>query len=189
MLLSVTVTGPLPANPTRQHRQAKGFARDDFHIDYDRRQVTCPQGATSISWSDQRKAGGTPLARIHFAATDCAACPLRAKCTTATNGKCGRSLTLLPREQQEVLAKRREEQQTEEWKKRYDIRAGVEGTISQAVRRTGIRRTRYTSLSKTHLGNVLAATAINIIRLDAWLTQTPLGGTRTSHLARLELAA
>ncbi|SCE54393.1 Transposase DDE domain-containing protein, partial [Streptomyces sp. di188] len=141
------------------------------------------------SWSDQRKASGTPLARIHFAVTDCAVCPLRARCTTATNGKWGRSLTLLPREQQEVLAQRRREQQTEEWKKRYDVRAGVEGTISQAVRRTRIRRTRFTGLAKTHLGNVLAATAINVIRLDAWLTETPLGQTRTSHLARLDLAA
>ncbi|MGW6674076.1 transposase [Streptomyces vinaceus] len=148
-----------------------------------------PQGATSISWSDQPKATGTPLARIHSAVTDRAACPPRAKCTTATNGEWGRGLTLPPRKRQEVLAQRREEQQTDEWKKRYDTRAGVEGTISQAVRRTGIRRTRYTTLPKTHLGNILAATAINIIRLDAWLTQTPLGGTRTSHLARLELAA
>ncbi|MFJ9842404.1 transposase, partial [Kitasatospora sp. NPDC101155] len=70
-----------------------------------------------------------------------------------------------------------------------NVRAGVEGTISQAVRRTGIRRTRYTGLAKTHLGNVLAATAINLIRLDAWLTDTPLGKTRISHLAALDLAA
>jgi hypothetical protein len=40
----VTVTGPLPANPTRQHHENEGFGRDDFHIDFDRRQVTCPQG-------------------------------------------------------------------------------------------------------------------------------------------------
>lgn len=37
----VTVSGPLRSNPTRQHRHNKGFARDDFHIDYDRQQVTC----------------------------------------------------------------------------------------------------------------------------------------------------
>ncbi|MGI8305844.1 hypothetical protein [Saccharopolyspora hattusasensis] len=35
------------------------------------------------------------------------------------------------------------------------------------------------------------ATAINLVRLDAWWTGTPLGNTRTSHLAALdfELAA
>ncbi|MEU6973956.1 transposase [Kitasatospora aureofaciens] len=36
----VTVSGPLPGNPTRQHRKSEGFDRDDFHIDFDRRQVT-----------------------------------------------------------------------------------------------------------------------------------------------------
>ncbi len=40
----ITVSGPLPGNPTRQHRQNEGFDRDDFHIDFDRRQVACPQG-------------------------------------------------------------------------------------------------------------------------------------------------
>ena len=119
---------------------------------------------------------------MHFALTDCDPCPLRPRCTKAANGKWGRSLTLEPREQQQILEQRRTKQQTDAWKQRYDTRAGVEGTISQAIRRTGIRRTRYTGLPKTRLGNVLAAAAINLIRLDAWLTGTPLGKTRTSHL-------
>ncbi|MGW4823367.1 hypothetical protein ACWEP4_31485 [Streptomyces sp. NPDC004227] len=33
----------------------------------------------------------------------------------------------------------------------------------------------------------VAATALNLTRLDAWLDETPLGRTRTSYLARLEL--
>ncbi|WP_331755672.1 transposase [Streptomyces sp. NBC_01643] len=39
----------------------------------------------------------------------------------------------------------RAEQTTEEWKARYATRAGVEGTIHQAVATTGARRTRYTT--------------------------------------------
>ncbi|WP_406419660.1 transposase [Streptomyces sp. NBC_01614] len=119
----------------------------------------------SASWSDQRKSSGTPVARVHFTAQDCGSCPVREKCTKAANGKWGRSLTLLPRGQQEALEARRREQLTDEWQQRYNIRAGVAGTISQAVRRTRIRRTRYTGLPKTHLGHVFAATAINVIRL------------------------
>ncbi|WP_244215753.1 hypothetical protein [Kitasatospora purpeofusca] len=46
----VTVGGPLPGNPTRQHRKNEGCDRDDFHIDFDRRQVTCPNGQVSASW-------------------------------------------------------------------------------------------------------------------------------------------
>ena len=36
---------------------------------------------------------------------------------------------------------------------------------------------------------MLSATAVNLIRADAWLNGTPLGTTRISHLARLDLAA
>ena len=36
-----------------------------------------------------------------------------------------------------------------------------------------------------HLAHVITATAINLIRLDAWWTATPPGRTRTSHLATL----
>ena len=46
----VTLTGPLPGNPTRQHRTQQGYARDDFRTDYDRQQVTCPQGQVSKGW-------------------------------------------------------------------------------------------------------------------------------------------
>jgi integrase len=40
-------------------------------------------------------------------------------------------------------------------------------------------------LPKTHLAHIITATAINLIRLDAWWTETPPGRTRTSHLATL----
>ncbi|SDS12077.1 Transposase [Actinoplanes derwentensis] len=168
--------------------QGERFPQSAFRIDWQSKAVTCPQGKTSISWSAQRKSSGTELARVHFAAGDCTGCPVRAECTTASvNSKWGRSLTLLPAAQQEVLEARRGEQVTEAWQQRYHIRAGVEATISQVVRHTGIRSTRYTGADKTHLGHLLAATAANIVRIDAWLTGTPLGRTRTSHLTQLDL--
>ncbi|UQA91366.1 IS1182 family transposase [Streptomyces halobius] len=188
----MTLLGPvnLDTHHGKQDDDGPDLSQRAFTIDWNQRKVTCPRGAVSVSWSDQVKSSGTPITRVQFAATDCRPCPLRSACTRASDkGRYGRSLTLLPREQQEVLEQRRQEQRTEEWKKRYDIRAGIEGTISQAVRRTGIRRTRCAGRAKTHLGNVLAATALNIIRIDAWLNGTPLGATRVSHLARLALAA
>ena len=189
----ITLLGPVGAD-TRQARrggsgQAPALDQAAFRIDWDARKVTCPRGAVSVSWSDQRKPSGAPIAQVHFALADCHACPLRSRCTKAKNGRFGRSLTLLPREQHELLARQRAEQQTAQWKARYDIRAGIEGTISQAVRRTRLRRTPYRGQAKTHLANVLSATAINLIRVDAWLNGTPLGTTRVSHLARLDLAA
>ncbi|WP_253911480.1 transposase [Streptomyces sp. CNQ-509] len=53
----VTVSGPLKSNPTRQHRQNEGFARDDFHIDYDKRQVICPRGQVSAGWHGPYRSG------------------------------------------------------------------------------------------------------------------------------------
>lgn len=186
----IDLLGPVGIDTHHNGRddQAPNLTQAAFTTDWDARRVTCPQGAASVSWSQQRKASGTPLVRVHFALADCDPCPLRPRCTKAANGKWGRSLTLLPREQQQILEQRRAEQQTDAWKERYDARAGVEGTISQAVRRTRLRRTPYQGQHKTHLANILSATAVNIARVDAWLNGTPLGATRVSHLARLALA-
>nr|WP_260408642.1 transposase [Planomonospora venezuelensis] len=71
---------------------------------------------------------------------------------------------------------------------RYKLRAGVEGTVRQAIAVCGLRRARYRGLKKVHLEHVFSAVALNLIRLDAWWNGHPLDRTRTSHLARLELA-
>jgi transposase len=184
----VDLLGPVGADTHHRDPDGEHFAQSAFRVDWQAKTVTCPNGKASASWSAQRKSSGTPVTQVRFTARDCAACPARDKCTTAVNGKWGRSLTLLPEAQQQVLESRRREQLTQAWQQRYHIRAGVEATISQTTRRTGIRRTRYTGADKTHLGHLFAATAINIIRIDAWLTDTPLGRTRTSHLAHLDLA-
>jgi hypothetical protein len=65
---------------------------------------------------------------------------------------------------------------------------GVEGTIHQAVAVTGVRRCRYLGLPKTRLvAHILAATALNLIRLDAWWTGPTLRQPPVSHLTRLDL--
>ncbi|HEY6422270.1 MAG TPA: transposase, partial [Pseudonocardiaceae bacterium] len=51
---------------------------------------------------------------------------------------------------------------------RYALRAGVEGTIHQAVAATGARHARYRGLGKVHLQHVFSAVALNLIRLDAY---------------------
>ncbi len=38
----------------------------------------------------------------------------------------------------------------------------------------GIRRARYDGLHKTHLQHILTSVAINLVRIDAFLTDTPL---------------
>jgi len=123
---------------------------------------------------------------VKFPAQVCQACPVRGQCTTASRG--GRQLTLRPREIQQALDDARAQQATKHWQATYALRAGVEGTIGQAVAVTDMRQARYRGLKKIHLEHVFSAVALNLLRLDAWWNGHPMDRTRTSHLARLELA-
>lgn len=53
--------------------------------------------------------------------------------------------------------------------------AGVESTPSRAVRRFDLRQSRYIGLARTHLQQVLTATAMNIVRVIDWLRGRPQG--------------
>ena len=119
-----------------------------------------------------------------FSAGDCGPCPARAQCTTAKR----RQLTILPRDLAEAQAAARTSGETIPLQADYARRAGVEGTIHQAAAH-GARRARYHGLPKTRLDHAFMAAALNLLRLHAYWTGTPLDRRRTSHLARLELAA
>ncbi|GCE09545.1 hypothetical protein KDAU_68740 [Dictyobacter aurantiacus] len=97
----------------------------------------------------------------------------REHCTT---GAKGRILKLLPQEAYEALEQRRKEQDTSAFQKEYALRAGVEGTISQAARRTRMRRSPYRGERKTHLHHVQIAAGINVVRIIAHL-QAQMQGT------------
>jgi hypothetical protein len=59
--------------------------------------------------------------------------------------------------------------------------------MRQAVAVCGSRRARYRGLARTRLEHIYSATALNLIRLDAYWNHRPLDRGRTSHLTRLEL--
>ncbi|MCQ4080772.1 transposase [Streptomyces sp. RB6PN25] len=119
------------------------------------------------------------------AALDCIPCPFKQQCTTAKSKR--RQLSLHPEEMTEALRHARAQHQTKDWNTDYALRAGVEGTIRQAVAVTDLHQARYRGLAKTHLEHIYSAVALNLIRLDAWWNGHPLDRTRTTHLARLEL--
>jgi hypothetical protein len=76
----VTLTGPLPGNPTRQHRAQEGYARDDFRTGCDRREVTCPQGQVSKGWRGPYPTSSpdaAPLIVARFTKAQCQPCPVR----------------------------------------------------------------------------------------------------------------
>ena len=184
-LRGLTLLGPLLAGTSAQARSG-GYTADMFAVDWDRRQATCPHGAVSSKWAPLRQGrDGREAISVRFPAATCRACPARDKRTTAK--WTGRQLYLRPREIHEAVAAARAGQDTRHRKDRYKARAGVEGLMHQATCVTGIRRARYIGLGKTRLEHLAAATATNVIRLDAWYSGKPLDRTRTTHLQRIDL--
>ncbi|WP_199192531.1 transposase [Chlorogloea sp. CCALA 695] len=51
----------------------------------------------------------------------------------------------------------------------------------------GLRKARYQGLDKVQLQHILTATAINFVRMVAWLNDIPFAQTRISRFALLRL--
>ena len=178
----IALIGPLLADTSAQARAGQGYARADFTVDYDTKTVTCPQGKTAKSWSPCTQHGKHAIVAI-FSTTDCGPCPARSLCTAAKR----RVLSLPPPDLAEAQSAARAAEKTVPFQADYARRAGVEGTMHQATSH-GARRARYRGLPKTHLDHAYMACALNLLRLEAYWTGTPLDRQRTSHLARLELS-
>lgn len=161
----ITIVGPVAPDTSWQARQSDGFAADHFHIDWQRQYAICPEGQQSITWSASTGDYGQPVVHIRFAQTACAACPSRSRCVRSTRH--GRSLKVGIHF--ETIKAARQYQATEAFQQAYATRAGIEGSLSAAVRRHGLRRSRYVGHSKTQVQELLTATAINLKRAALWL--------------------
>ncbi|MER6169624.1 IS1182 family transposase [Streptomyces violaceorubidus] len=184
----VDLHGPLPPVTVAQARGEGTYGQNAFTIDWDNQHVTCPNGITSTQWHHRRSEEQLPVIRVRFSPADCRTCPSLRDCVSSPKAQ-RREITLRPRHEYEALHQARQLQATDQWKDRYKIRAGVEGTISQGVQACGLRRSRYRGLGKTSLQHQLTGAAINLIRINAWLTDKPRARTRTSPLAALRPAA
>ena len=126
------------------------------------------------------------MIRINVATRVCGVCPAREQCTSSKFKR--RQLTIRPREQYEQLERARAREQSEEYRKEYNVRAGVEGTISQGVRAFGLRRARYLGAAKVGLQHVLTAAGMNLVRIADWLAEQGPAKPRRSSFARLVAA-
>jgi transposase len=178
----IDLIGPLPGDHQWQARAKQGFALSQFVVDWDAQTVTCPQGQHSSRWGPTQTSRG-PMIHIEFAAADCTPCPVRSCCTRAKTVP--RSLTLQPKAEYLAIQAARERRATDSFAAQYAPRAGVEGTLSQAVRAFGLRHARYRGLAKTYLQDVATAAAINLSRLCNWLDGIPRAQTRRSRFAAL----
>lgn len=151
-----------------QARENTGYDASRFRVDWEAKHVTCPQGQQSVKWVDNcHDRTHNQVIHVAFSTRTCQACSVRSLCTRSQRE--GRNMQLRPREQYEALQRARVEQNSDEFEQKYKPRMGIEGTISQAVRSFGLRRTRYIGLAKAHLQAVAIAAAINLGRFWDYL--------------------
>ena len=183
----ISLEGPVRGTASRPARAGQGYDLPHFAIDWDREQVTCPQGKASVSWRRERIGNSKTRICAQFSRSDCKPCPARALCTPATAAR--RCVNFHPREEYEALNAARARMNDPAWQERYHRRAGVEGTLSQAVRAFGMRRSRYIGLAKTTLQQVCIAVGMNVSRVVHWLDGLPRARTRVPPFAALGQAA
>ena len=176
---------PVRSNHSWQQMQADAFDLSHFQINWEAKQVICPQEKKSASWCSYRDNQGHPRIEVMFNTADCGQCPVQKRCTHSKRGR--RKLTFRPQSHHELLLNLRAYQHTADFKKRYALRPGIEGTISQAVA-FDIRQSRYRGILKTHLQHVATAIAINLDRLVNWWNDVPFAAVKPSRFAALMAA-
>jgi hypothetical protein len=102
---------------------------------------------------------------IVFDTQVCQACPWLNDCAIVS-GKKGSSLCYTKKMLR--LAKRRAWEDTPAFKNKYRFRSGIEGTMSQYDRKTGVKHLRVRGLSAVSFAAVLKAVGINILRATAF---------------------
>ena len=163
----IDVVGPPFVSNSWQSRAGNGYGLEDFVLDWEVKQARCPQGQLTDHWRSGHDVSGDPVIRIRFDGATCRACEVRALCTQAKSAP--RQLTVRLQAQHEALQTARQRQQTVEFKEQYALRAGVESSVSQGVRRFDLRHSRYIGLARTQLQQTITATAMNLVRLAGWL--------------------
>jgi transposase len=178
----VEIVGPVMPDTSWASQAADRFDHSDFHLDWQAQRVLCPAGQSSQDWGQIPDRHGQPRLRVRFPLPVCRACSLHAHCSQ-TGAKV---LILRPNEQSyTALQNARKRQGTTEFRTLYAKRAGIEGTVAQAVRTCEMRRARYIGSQKLRLQAFLTATAMNVLRACVWLAQGTHAPPPLSRFAKL----
>ncbi|MGH9671029.1 MAG: IS1182 family transposase [Terriglobales bacterium] len=182
----IELVGPVPEDVSWQAREGTGYGVEAFELDWEAQRARCPEGEASSGWRERKGKSGTFVV-VSFPPGVCHACERRPDCTTAKTT--GRQLKLQPQSVHEALTAGRQRARTPEYEREYAVRAGIEGTHTQAVRQCGLRQSRYVGEGKVRLQHLLIGTALNFLRVGAWYMGSPRARTRHGAFARLALAA
>ena len=130
----------------------------DFQFSKKGQVVACPQGHAPAKVKKKKRVS------IGFASHHCQKCLKLSKCPVK-KGKKYYYLRFTDKEMR--IAKRRLYEQSERFKDRYRWRAGVEATMSEYDRRTGVKHLRVRGLKAVRFSATLKALGVNIFRAAA----------------------
>jgi len=141
--------------PTMGSGKEGDLSLSDFQFSVKGKIIACPQGNVPGKVKERKKVS------IGFAVKDCENCPNLSKCPV----KKGKNYYYLRYTEKEMrLAKRRIYEHSDQFKDRYRWRAGVEATMSEYDRRTGVKHLRVRGLKAVKFCATLKALGVNIFR-------------------------
>jgi hypothetical protein len=146
-------------SPTHKTRNKKENDISVFTFSDSGHVISCPEGEKPLI-TKKKKTRFTQ----GFNPKKCAQCPFYPDCPV----KRGENYYYLRYEEKVMrLAKRRAEEQTDEFKQRYRWRAGVEATMSEYNNKTGVKLLRVRGSKAVRFAAVLKAIGVNIFRATA----------------------
>jgi len=145
----------------------------DFHLEKSGKVVSCPEGHAPLHVKKKKTR--------HCAAFDpvyCNDCPNQAICPAKTGKK---AFYLRFTDKQLRIALRRAMVDTDEFKACYRWRAGVEATMSEFDRRTGVKRLRVRGLKAVRFSAIMKALGLNILRAAAVMAAMIAGASANTN--------
>jgi hypothetical protein len=141
--------------------QSHAISLADFHFSETDEMLSCPMGQSPR----RAKTGKNGGKIIHFDKAACDLCPRQSDCPVK---RVKQSATVSYDAKALRLARRRVKEKTGAFREAYRYRAGIEGTMSDLDRLTGIKHLRVRGMTQVRVAATLKATGLNILRSAAF---------------------
>jgi hypothetical protein len=153
-------------SPTMGEKKETILCLSEFETSASGKILACPQGLAPETVKKKKTRHTVAFDSLH-----CSGCPNQAHCPVKKGKK---HYYLRYTEKEMRIAKRRTCEQTDEFKDRYRWRSGVEATMSEYDRRTGVKQLRVRGFDSVRFCATLKAAGINILRAVAvWIALNP----------------
>jgi hypothetical protein len=146
-------------SPAKSTKEKDGLTLSDFDLNEKGDLVSCPQGQVPVM-TKKKKTRHTAVFDSHH----CSSCPFQETCPVK-KGKKYHYLRYTDKEMR--LAQRRAYEHTDKFKDRYRWRSGIEATMSEYDKRTGVKHLRVRGFKAVRFCATLKAVAVNIFRATA----------------------